>query len=338
MTLKEIAERLGLALSDIAGNPDTEIRGVASLQTAKEGDLCYLSDKKLETHVEKSAASAFLVEGGIMTAKPHIRVPSTRLAFAKIIPLFVTPPLPSPGIHPSVVIEENVLIGKEARIGALTFIGRNSLIGDSATLHPQVHIGENVTLGSHTVIYPNVTILHNVKIGSHCVIHSGTVIGADGFGFVPEIKDGEFIRHYKIPQVGTVIIEDEVEIGANCCVDRGMLDATIIKKGTKLDNLVQIGHNVTVGEHTIIVSQAGIAGSATIGSHVILAGQAGVGDHVNIGDGAIVLGRGGVTKDVKDKAIVSGYPARDHNEQRKLNALLRQLPRIIARLKEKKIL
>lgn len=338
MKLHEIAEKLGLDASAIAGQPEMEIRGVASLHNAEEGDLSYVSDKKLEAQAEKSGASALLVEGNITTSKPCIRVSNARLAFASIIPFFMMPPLPPDGIHPSAVIEAGARIGSGARIGAQSFIGRNTQIGDGAIIYPHAYVGENAAIGSKTIIYPNVTILHDVTIGNNCIIHSGSVIGADGFGFMPEIKDGQFIRHFKIPQVGTVMIEDDVEIGANCCVDRGMLDATMIKKGTKLDNLVHVGHNAQVGEHSLLIAQAGISGSVTIGSRVILGGQSGVKDHVTIGDGAIVIGQSGVTKNVKENAIVSDYPARDHAEQRKLNALMRKLPALFEKLKEKKIL
>lgn len=338
MTLREIANTLG-ENAQIRGNPSLHITGIASLSSAKPGDLSYVSEKKHETAAEKSLASALIIDNeNIATTKPFIHVKNARLAFAKIIPLFSPAPLPEEGVHPSAVFGENVSLGKKVSIGANAFVGKNSKIGSHAKIFPQAYIGENVSIGEHTIVYPHVTILHNVTIGSRCIFHSGTVIGADGFGFVPEINESGFVRHYKIPQVGSIIIEDDVEIGANCCVDRGMLDTTVIKKGTKLDNLVQIAHNVTVGEHTIIVAQAGIAGSATIGNHVILAGRAAVGNHVTVGDGAVVLGRASVTKSVKEKAMVSGFPARDHKEQQKLNALLRQLPRIIEKLKEKKIL
>ncbi len=338
MTLRELANFLG-ENARISGNPSLQITGIASLSSAKPGDLSYVSEKKHETAAEKSPASALIIDNeNITTSKPCIRVKNARLAFAKVIPLFSPMPLPEEGSHVSAVIEENVSIGKHVSIGAHAFIGKNSKIGSHAKIFPQAYIGEDVSIGERTIIYPHVTVLHNVDIGNRCVFHSGAVIGGDGFGYVPEIENEKILRHYKIPQVGTVIIEDEVEIGANCCVDRGMLDATVIKKGTKIDNLVHIGHNVSVGGHSILIAQAGISGSVSIGNHVIIGGQAGVRDHVNIGDGAIVIGQAGVTKNVKEKAIVSDYPARDHNEQRKLNALLRQLPRIIEKLKEKKIL
>lgn len=338
MTLKDVADFIG-GEAKVTVEPSLKISGVASLHSAKAGDISYASGKKHESEAEKSCASALVIDDeNIRTTKPCVIVKNARLAFAKIIPLFSPAPLPEEGVHPSAVLCENVSLGKKLSIGAHSFIGKNSRIGNHVKIFPQVYIGENVTVGEHTVIYPRVTVLYNVTIGSRGIIHSGTVIGADGFGFETEMNEHGFVRHCKIPQVGSIIIENDVEIGANCCVDRGMLDATIIKKGTKIDNLAHIGHNVTVGEHTIIVAQAGIAGSAVIGNRVIIGGQAGVRDHVSIGDGAIVIGQAGVTKNVKEKAIVSDYPARDHNEQRKLNALLRQLPRIIEKLKEKKIL
>lgn len=219
-------------------------------------------------------------------------------------------------------------LGKGAFVGPLAIIEDNVKIGKRVQIRAGVFVGEGSEIGDETLLYPNVTILEGVKIGKRVIIHSGTVIGSDGFGFAPHKG-----RHYKIPQVGGVIIEDDVEFGANCTVDRAVLGQTIIGRGTKIDNLVQIGHNVTIGNDTILVSQVGISGSAKIGHHVTLAGQVGVSGHLSIGDHVVVGGKSGVTKDISPKQLVSGFPPVPHKDWLKREAAVRHLPELKKQVK-----
>jgi UDP-3-O-[3-hydroxymyristoyl] glucosamine N-acyltransferase len=238
------------------------------------------------------------------------------------------------GISPSAFVSETSQISSDAVIYPYAYIGKESTIGEGAVIYPFVHIGDGVTIGKETVIYPHAVIYDKVIIGKNVIIHSGTVLGSDGFGY---IWDGE--RHVKIPQIGIVEIEDDVEIGANVTIDRASLGKTLIKKGTKIDNLVQIAHNVSIGENSIIVSQVGIAGSSTIGNNVVLAGQVGVRDHVVIGNNVKAAGGTGITKSVPENSLISGNPHMPHREWLRFQGHLKNLPKLNKRIKniEKKL-
>lgn len=326
-TIEELAKLVG---GKIEGDKKIKISGVANLEKAAEGEISFLVEEKLKELSLKSQASALVISDKIETfPKPVIKVSNPRLAFAKIMEVFAPQVAPPLGVHPSAVLSEEVSLSKDVSIGPNVFIGRGAQIGERVTLQANVYIGEEVRIGSDTLIYPNVTIREGVIIGQKVIIHPGVVIGSDGFGFV---KEGG--KHYKIPQIGKVIIEDEVEIGANCCIDRGTLDATIIGRGTKLDNLVQVGHNVIIGENSIIVGQVGISGSVKIGDRVTLAGQAGISDHLTIGSDTIIGGGAGVTKDVPPNSFYSGYPAGPHREQKRIQAIIHQLPKLWEKVKK----
>ncbi|MHB0999397.1 MAG: UDP-3-O-(3-hydroxymyristoyl)glucosamine N-acyltransferase [Armatimonadota bacterium] len=325
--LKEIAEFID---GTVAGDQDIQIFGAADIADAREGDIVFAESLKLLVAAEESAASAIITIAGVPDSdKPKVIVANPRLAFAKALELFVPVSYKEDGIHPSSQIGEGTSMGENPSIGFNVYLGRNVRLGNNVWIHPFSYVGDNVSIADNSIIHPFVTVYDNVEIGSNVIIHSGTVIGADGFGYT---QVGS--QHYKIPQIGDVIIGDQVEIGANVTIDRARTGKTVIGKGTKIDNLVHIAHNVTIGENCIIIAQVGISGSVNVGNRVILTGQAGVKDHVSIGDDSIVCGRAGVIGDIGNGEFVSGYPARPHREQMKMHAAQQKLPGLLRTVKD----
>jgi len=326
MRLREIAEITG---GRIIGNPDVEIKGVAGLREAEAGDITFLSGRRNMEHLFTTRATAIILQEEIKgISKEMLIVDNPSLTYAKVLEIFYKRPYIPRGISEKAMIEEGVVLGSDISIYPFVYIGRGCRIGDRVSIFPNVYIGEGVNIGNDTMIYPNVTIREGVSIGERVIIHPGTVIGADGFGYVQEAG-----RHHKIPQVGGVIIEDDVEVGANVTIDRATTKETIIGAGTKIDNLVQIGHNVRIGRNCIIVAQVGIGGSSEIGDGTILGGQVGVRDHVKIGKGVMVGAKAGITHDVADGEVVSGFPEMPHKEWLRLQAIYSRLPEYIRRLK-----
>jgi UDP-3-O-[3-hydroxymyristoyl] glucosamine N-acyltransferase len=261
-----------------------------------------------------------------------VRVADPSLAFAQVMALFYPAPVRHPqGIHPAAVISPKSRLGKNVGVGACAVIEDGAVIGDNSIIYAGCYIGCDVRIGRDCIFYPHVALRERVTVGDRVFIQSGTVVGSEGFGYAK--VDG---KYRLIPQVGTVVIEDDVEIGANVTIDRARFDKTVIGRGTKIDNLVQIAHNVTVGEDSIIVAQAGISGSTRIGHNVTIAGQAGLVGHIEIGDGAILAAKAGISKSVPPGAMVSGYPARPHNEMLRINAALQRLPEMVKTLAELK--
>lgn len=305
------------------------IRGLSTLEFAGETDLCFAERTDQADAVAASGAGAVLVPESFpeLPGPLLIRVPEPRRSFFAIAELFV---LPSEieGIHPSAVIDPQASIGEAVAIGACAVIASGAHIGDHCVIGSGCFVGPHVSLGANCLIEANVTIHRNSTLGERCVVHSGTVIGGDGFGFA---WDG--LGHRKIPQLGRVVIEDDVDIGCNCCVDRATLGVTRIRRGARIDNLVQVAHNTDIGEHVILVSQAGVAGSSSIGSGAVIAGQVAISDHVKVGAGARVGGQSGVTKDVAPGAIVFGTPARPMKDTLRELAALAQLPALIKTIK-----
>jgi UDP-3-O-[3-hydroxymyristoyl] glucosamine N-acyltransferase len=288
----EIAELLE---GELNGDPNIIIKGISGIREAEEGDITFLANRKYYSLMQTTRASAVIIPKDIsFNLKPIIKVENPSLAFAKLISIFSPMKVAHPkGIHPTALIGKDVELGKDIGIGAYTVICDNVKIGDRTIVYSGCYIGHHTIIGSDTLIYPNVTVREEIKIGSRVIIHSGTVIGCDGFGYATV---GGI--HHKIPQVGIVEIGDDVEIGANVTIDRARFNKTVIGKGTKIDNLVQIAHNVIIGQNCIIVAQTGISGSTTIGKGVILAGQTGIVGHITIGDGAVVAAQSGVSKSV----------------------------------------
>lgn len=327
-TLAEIAKFID---GEIIGDAGTVITGICGIKEAKSGDLTFVANPKYLSLMENTQASAIITSRDIKFApKPIIRTENPSLAFAKMVSFIApTEAIHFTGIHATAIIGKNVKLGKEVALGPYVIIDDEVTIGDKAIIYGGCYIGHHSNIGSETLIYPHVSIRERISIGNRVIIHSGTVIGSDGFGFAT-VKG----LHHKIPQIGTVVIEDDVEIGANVTIDRARFDKTVIGKGTKIDNLVQIAHNVMVGENSIIVAQTGISGSTVVGKNVMLAGQAGLVGHINIGDGVIVAAQAGVTKSVPANTKVSGYPAKPHETAKKVNACLQRLPQLVEKVKE----
>jgi len=326
-TVAEIAEQIG---GVVIGDRDVRITGVNGIREAGPGDLTFVRSARYRPFLSTTKAASVLVSPDITEGhRSLIQVPNPDLAFARILQDFAAERTHRPiGIHPTVVIGGNVSLGKNVTLGAYVVLADHCRIGDAAILYPGVYIGYGAQIGPGTVIYPNTVVLEGVTVGARCILHSGVVLGADGFGFAP--LKGAWT---KIPQVGTVIIGDDVEIGANTAIDRATFGATRIGSGTKIDNLVQIGHNVEIGEHSIVAGTAGIAGSAVIGSHVMIGAGAGVAGHLDIGDNVQVAGFSGVTKSITSGQVVSGFPAIDHNRDKRIQAGQRMLPDALRRLR-----
>lgn len=331
-TLKEIAQFIN---GEVVGDENIAVTGASGIKEAAEGDITFLANAKYFPFLEKTHASAVITSRDIEKApKPIIRTDDPSLAFAKVISLITAYEVKHPkGIHPTVIIGKGVSLGRDVSIGPYTVIDDEVVIGDNTVIYAGCYIGHQTKIGNHTLIYSGVSIRERISIGNRVIIHSGTVIGSDGFGFATISG-----IHHKIPQIGIVVIEDEVEIGANVTIDRARFDKTIIGRGTKIDNLVQIAHNVLIGENSIIVAQVGISGSTTVGNNVILAGQVGVVGHIKIGDNAIVMAQSGVSKSIPKGATAWGYPAKPAAVAKRVNACVQNLPRLynlVAELKKK---
>jgi len=323
VTLRELAERLtGTCL----GDGETRIRGVAGIKEAGPGEVTFFADRKLEEWLARTRASAvILAPGHPFDRLPSIRVADPRAAFQLALEAFHdgARPLP-PGVDASAHIGRGTLLAPEVAIGAHVVIGERCRIGEATTILPGAVLGSDVEVGAHCLIYPQAVIWKDTRIGDRVVVHSGAVIGDDGFGFLS--REG---RHIKVPQLGRVEIEDDVEIGANTCVARATTGVTRVRRGTRIDNLVQIAHNVEIGEDSILCAQVGIAGSTSVGPRVTLGGQVGIVGHIEIGAGAMVGAQGGVTKSVPAGGQVSGYPATPHSLARRMYAALRNLPELV---------
>ncbi len=325
-TIKDIAEFID---GELKGEGTIEIKGVSSINDAKAGEITFIDSPKLKDRINKTEASCVITSFDIEeTDKPTIKCKNPSLALIKIIEEMFPYEINHPrGLDKSALLGRNLKLGKDVTIGANSVIGDDVSIGDNGIIYPLVYIGSGSKIGKNVLIYPSVTVREKVIIGDNVTIHSSTVIGADGFGFS---KDGA--QFLKIPQMGIVQIEDQVEIGACVTIDRARFGKTVVGRGTKIDNLVQIAHNVRIGKNCIVVAQVGISGSVNVGNNVMLGGQVGITDHVNIGDNAMVAAKSGITKSVQLRTIMSGIPARRHNVNKKLVAHIDNLPKIVERL------
>lgn len=318
-TLKELAALFG---GKVEGDPALEVTGLASLEEAGGEEITFLSEPKYFPRLEKTRAAAAIVPLSFPAfPKPLIRTANPYLAYAKVQAFFTTKPCLPHGVDPRAGIGRDVKIGKDVSIFPFVYVGDGCQIGDRVVLYPGVYLGEFSQVGEDSLLYPNVVVMDRCLLGRRVIVHPGAVIGSDGFGFA---RDGS--RYVKIPQVGIVQVDDDVEIGANCAIDRAAMGKTWIKNGVKTDNLIQIGHNVTIGEDTVLVAQVGIAGSAVVGNRVALGGQVGVAGHITIGDGAMIGAQGGVVQNVEPGRVLSGSPAFPHRKWLRAQAIFPKLP------------
>ncbi len=326
VSLKELAGALG---GTVVGRAGAVVTGVSSLEDAGPGDLSWIDGPRAAEQAQTSRASAFLVAAATGLARPQVVVAHPRLAVVEALERFFLLPAPRRGVSRHVSRGRGVRIGPEASIGAFVTLGDRVVIGARVTLYPGVVLGDDVVVGDDSVLHANVAVGEGCRIGARVVVHAGTVIGSDGFGYV--LDRG---RHRKIPQLGSVVIEDDVELGANVTVDRATFGRTVIGRGTKVDNQVQIAHNVVIGEHTVLAGQVGIAGSTRLGSYVVVGGQAGFSDHLEVGDGVRVAAGSGVVRSVPPGQTLAGSPALPHEQTANaLRLLYLRLPGMVDRLR-----
>ena len=326
-TTAEIAKLIG---GEIVGDGNAVLKSFAPAERAQPGDLTFAENDDYFAHAEQSAATAIIAEKRFSSAKKIlIHVPNARIAFAKALALFFPEPKFSAGIHPTAVIAQSAQIDPTAHIGPHCVVGERVKIGARSVLQAGDSIGDDSKLGDDVNLFPNVTIYPRGQIGSRVRIHSSSVIGSDGYGYVQD--DGV---HRKVPQIGNIIIGDDVEIGAGCAIDRGALGSTVIGRGTKIDNLVHIAHNVEIGEHCLLCGQVGIAGSAKFGNYVVLAGQVGIAGHLKIGNQVIIASKSGVMNNIADGEKWMGIPAQPDKEAKRQIIATRHLPELLKRVAE----
>ena len=319
----------------VEGDANVSVSSFGKIEDAKQGQLSFFSNPKYEEYLYTTSASVIIINEDFELKQPVkaslIRVPDAYSAFAILLSKYEEiAKQQMTGVQEPVYISKTATYGKNVFIGAFTYLSENVTIGDNTKIYPNVYVGDNVKIGNNTLIHPGVKIYHDSVIGNNVIIHAGTIIGSDGFGFAP-LADGSYI---KIPQIGNVIIEDDVEIGSNTTIDRATMGSTIIKAGAKLDNLIQVAHNVEIGNSTVIAAQTGISGSTKIGNRVLIGGQAGVVGHISIGDGAKINAQSGVSKSIDIGKSVTGSPAYEMTAALRSQAIARKLPEIEKRIKE----
>ena len=322
----------GLLGGDIVGDKNAKVHTVSSIEEGKAGSMAYLVNPKYEPYLYTTGASIVLVDRSFSPRQEVratlIRVDDAGACLLRLLEMYNAAKPQKTGISDRASISSGAIVGEACYVGDFAVIEAGARIGDRCQIYPQVYIGDNVTIGDGTKIYPGVKIYEGCRIGSRCILHAGAVIGADGFGFAPN-ADGGFD---KIPQLGNVIIEDDVEIGANTCIDRAKTDSTIIRHGVKLDNLIQVGHNVQIGENTVSSAQMGIAGSSKVGRNCFLAGQVGIADHIVIGDRVKIGSQSGIDKNIPDDEVRMGTPALPGLKFHRSNAVFRNLPELQQRV------
>lgn len=324
----------GLLGGDIVGDPAAKVHTVSSIEEGSSGSLAYLTNLKYEPFLYTTGASVVLVNRSFTPSRPVaatlVKVDDTAACLLRLLEMYNAARPRRTGVSRLASVAEGAQVGDECYIGDFAVVEEGARIGSRCQIYPQVYVGRDAVIGEGTTLYPGVKIYEGCRIGSRCILHAGAVIGADGFGFAPNAEGG----FDKIPQLGNVVIEDDVEIGANTCIDRAKTDSTIIRRGVKLDNLVQIGHNVHVGENTVSSAQTGIAGTSKVGRNCILAGQVGIADHVNIGDGVRIGSKSGLDKNVPDGEVRMGYPALPGLRFHRVSAIYKNLPELAKRVDE----
>lgn len=326
----------GIINGTIVGKSDVSVNGLAKIEEGSIGMLSFLSNPKYEEYIYSTKSSVCIVNNSFVPSKSIpstltlIKVEDAYACFAKLLEVYDQMKRKQPKIEANVSISENAKIGKEPYIGSFAYISDGVELGDNVVIYPNVYIGENVKIGNNTVIHPSASIYADCVVGSNCVIHAGVVIGADGFGFAPDEK-GVF---QKVPQIGNVILEDNVEVGSNSTIDRATMGSTIIRNGVKIDNLCQIAHNVEVGDNSAMAAQVGIAGSAKIGKHVMIGGQAGISGHLHIADGTQIVAQSGIPSSIKKASVVMGSPGIPLDDFKKSYFGFRKLPFILNKIAE----
>ena len=326
----------GILNGEVVGNTEITVKGLSKIEEGTEGTLSFLSNPKYEEYIYTTGASICIVNNTFSPIKELpssltlVKVEDAYSCFAKLLEFYDQMRKKEPKIESPSFISESATIGSHLYLGAFGYIGEGSKIGNNVVIYPHVYIGENVIIGDNCVLHPGVTVYADCILGDNCTIHAGTIIGADGFGFAPN-ENGEF---QKIPQIGNVVIEDNVEIGSNCTIDRATMGSTIIRKGVKLDNLVQVAHNVEIGKNTVMAAQVGVAGSTKIGENVMIGGQAGISGHIHIADGTKIVAQSGIPNTVRKADTLMGSPGIPLEDFKKSYFGFRKLPQILKRLQE----
>jgi len=323
----------GFLKGEIEGNPEIKVNTIAKIEEGHEGALSFLANPKYEHYIYTTKSSIVLVNKSFVPSQKIeatlIKVENAYESFASLLRLVDQARPRKTGIHPSAVIEASAKVGSDVYIGPYTYIGENAVIGDKCAIYPHVYIGDSTKVGANSILNPGVKVYHECVIGSGCIIHAGSVIGSDGFGFAPQSEN----EYMKIPQLGNVILEDNVEIGANVTIDRATMGSTIIRKGVKLDNLIQIGHNVEVGENTVMAAQTGISGSTKIGKNCMFGGQVGLAGHIKIANGTKIGAQSGILSEIKEEnTAVIGTPVIEIRNFMKSSILFKRLPELKAKI------
>jgi UDP-3-O-[3-hydroxymyristoyl] glucosamine N-acyltransferase len=330
------AQIAGILEGEVVGNPDAEVFKLSKIEEGTEGSLTFLANPKYLNYIYSTEATITIVNN---TFEPENKIKTTLIkvedayqSFSKLLEYYNQVKLMKSGIEQPSVISENVTYGENLYLGSFSYIGKNVIIGANVKIYPNTFVGDNVTIGDNTILFAGVRVYSESIIGANCAIHSGAIIGSDGFGFAPT-EDGTFS---KIPQIGNVIMEDYVDVGACTTIDRATLGSTIIRKGVKLDNHIQIAHNVEIGENTVIAAQTGVAGSTKIGNNCMIGGQVGIAGHLTIGNNVRVQAQSGIGKNIADGEIIQGSPAFNYGDYSKSYVHFRNLPKIVADLEELK--
>ncbi len=332
-TAEQIA---GLLNGEVEGNPETKVNKLSKIEEGESESLSFLANLAYEEHLYTTDASIVIVnkdfnlEKAIKDTCTLIRVDDAYQSFTKLLETYNKSKNIRVGIESQTFISENATIGNDIYVGAFAYISDHAVIGNNVKIYPHTYIGDNAKIGDNTIIFSGVKIYHDCEVGKDCILHAGAVIGSDGFGFAPNNENS----YDKIPQIGNVIIEDDVEIGPNNCIDRATMGSTIIKKGVKTDNLVHIAHNVVVGENTVLAGQTGISGSAKVGKNCMTGGQVGITGHITVGNNVKIAGQSGVSKNIKDNQVLQGSPAFSYKDYMRSYACFKNLPSIINRLNE----
>lgn len=336
--MKFTAEQIASVLDGkVLGNPNAEVSAFSKIEEGTEGTLTFLANPKYESFIYTTKATVTIVNSSFVpemeVATTMVQVEDAYRAFTKLLTFYDQAKKSSKvGIDKSSVISDNVTYGEDFYLGSFSFIGANVKIGNNVKIYPNCFVGDNVVVGDHVTLFAGTKIYNDCIIGSHCILHSGVIIGSDGFGFAPE-TDGSYV---KIPQIGNVIIEDDVEVGASTTIDRATMGSTIIRKGVKLDNQIQIAHNVEIGENTVIAAQTGVAGSTKIGKNCVIGGQVGFAGHLTIGNNVKIQAQSGIGRNIKDNEVLQGSPALGYADYNKSYVHFKNLPKIVSELEELK--